>query len=179
MPKGQITDADLAGGLKGLAGFSALGGAKPQKDSPFRDSRAEPKTVEIRRPAEKPTERSAKAEPSGKRAELRTKTEAGEGKQTILKKAEAAPAKKQKATTRKADIYTERVTLQISPEMRDQVDFLARELQRTKTSKDERITSNTVIRVAIRHFVENFSVGKGESINGEEDLLSALKKRGL
>jgi hypothetical protein len=38
------------------------------------------------------------------------------------------------------------VTLQISPAMRDDVDALAQDLQRAKTTKDERITANTVMR---------------------------------
>ena len=49
---------------------------------------------------------------------------------------------------RKSDIYPEPVTLKISPEMRDSVIALARDLQRAKTTKDERIAANTVIRVA-------------------------------
>lgn len=61
--------------------------------------------------------------------------------------------------------------------MRDQVDSLARELQRTKTSKDERIKSNTVMRVAIRHFLDGFKMPEGAGPNSEEELL-ALFKRG-
>jgi hypothetical protein len=38
----------------------------------------------------------------------------------------------------------------MSPKMRDEVETMARELQRAKTSKDERITANTVMRVAVR-----------------------------
>ncbi len=77
---------------------------------------------------------------------------------------------------RKADVYTERVTLQISPEMRDEVDSMARELQRSKTSKGERITANSVMRVAIRSFLEVFKQD-GENIDNEEDLYMAVKKR--
>ncbi len=91
----------------------------------------------------------------------------------------AKVAPKEKSATRKADIYTERITLQLSPEMRDQVDSLARELQRTKTSKDERITSNTVMRVAIRHFLDEFKLRKGEEPNGEEELLTLVKGRDI
>ena len=59
--------------------------------------------------------------------------------------------------------------------MRDQVDSLARELQRSKTSKDERITSNSVMRVAVRHFLGEFKLRKGEEPNSEEELLTLVK----
>lgn len=84
---------------------------------------------------------------------------------------------RQKAPQRKADIYTERVTLQISAEMRDEVDELARQLQRAKTSKDERITANTVMRVAIRLLIENFKWKAGEGPNNEEELYQLLRGR--
>ena len=78
---------------------------------------------------------------------------------------------------RVADIYTERVTLQLSPEMRDRVDALARELQRSKSNKVERITANTVMRVAIQHVLKNFKLNGGDVPSGEEELLSAIEKR--
>ena len=88
-----------------------------------------------------------------------------------------SPRTKPKASQRKADIFTERVTLQMSAEMRDAVDELARQLQRAKTSKNERITANTVIRVAIRLLTENFELGKDEGPNNEEELYSLSTKR--
>ena len=69
------------------------------------------------------------------------------------------------------------VQVLMSGEMKDQVDALARELQRAKTSKDERITSNTVIRVAIRHFLDEFKLPKSEQPNTEEELLALAKRR--
>src|SRR5687767_11838435 len=46
MPKGQITEEELASGLRGMAGLSPL--ARTRRDSPFRDSRSEPKAIDIR-----------------------------------------------------------------------------------------------------------------------------------
>lgn len=83
---------------------------------------------------------------------------------------------KRKTAQRKADIYSERVTVQISPEMRDDVDSLARELQRLKTTKEERITSNSVMRVAIRYFLDGFEPQASEPVNSEEDPLAAAKR---
>jgi hypothetical protein len=45
----------------------------------------------------------------------------------------------------------------MSPKVRDEVETMARELQRAKTSKDERITANTAMRVAVRLVLEHFS----------------------
>ena len=85
----------------------------------------------------------------------------------------AVPATK-KEFTRKADIHTERVTLQISPTMRDNVAALARNLQRAKTTTDERITANTVMRVAVQVLIDHFELRAGESANSEEDLYALV-----
>lgn len=78
---------------------------------------------------------------------------------------------------RKADVFTERVTLQISPEMRDEVDALARDLQRAKTTKDERITANTVMRVAVQLLMEKYRFEKGDVANTEEELFRLVVQR--
>ena len=78
---------------------------------------------------------------------------------------------------RKADIYSERVTLQISPDMRDEVDSMARQLQRSKITKAERITADSVVRVAIRYFLDEFSPRRGEDVNSEDELLAAAKRQ--
>lgn len=167
--------------LEGLGGFGAL---SPRRDSPFRDSRAEvkapePKTVEVKPAAEsrsvygmpvvepaKPAE-IKRAEPSPKTAPAKP----------VPSPTVREPSRlRQKQPQRKADIYSERVTLQISAEMRDEVDELARQLQRAKTSKDERITANTVMRVAIRLLTENFKLKAGEGPNNEEELFELAER---
>lgn len=60
--------------------------------------------------------------------------------------------------------------------MRDQVDALAKELQRSRTTKGERITANTVMRVAIR-LLKHHKVGDARAPNGEEELFQAVEKR--
>jgi hypothetical protein len=78
---------------------------------------------------------------------------------------------------RKADILSDRVTLQISPEMRDEVDLMARQLQRSKITKAERIAANLVVRVAIRYFLDEFSPRRGEDVNSKDELLAAAKRQ--
>jgi hypothetical protein len=183
MPKGQITEDDLASGLKGLGGFGSLGGPqKLRRDSPFRDSSVEPKTVELAPRAEPivsvvepevpPTSTSASGPESKPVVEQIRPPRAVRAKQVV-----AAPAAPKDSGQRKADIFTERVTLQMSPQMRDAVSALARALQRAKTTTDERITANTVMRVAVQLLIDHFEVRPGESANTEETLYAlALEK---
>ena len=65
----------------------------------------------------------------------------------------------------------------MSPEMRDEVDSLARDLQRLKRSKEERITANTVMRVAIRHLLDEFELPRDDEVNGEEELYRLVRNR--
>lgn len=178
----NVTEDDLAAGMKGLGGFGAL---STRRDSPFRDSRAEVKSVEAKTIEIKPQpESSPSALPtSEKGSPVEAREPAPEPVIPVVVKpsapatAKESPRTRNKTPTRKADVYTERVTLQMSAEMRDAVDELARQLQRAKTSKDERITANTVMRVAIRLLTENFELGKGEGPNNEEELYSLASKR--
>lgn len=178
----NVTEEDLAAGMKGLGGFGAL---SPRRDSPFRDSRSEVKAPEAKTVEVKPTTESRSvygtpvvepAKPAeSKRAEPSPKTAPARPVPSPTVRESSRPQQKQ--PQRKADIYSERVTLQISAEMRDEVDELARQLQRAKTSKDERITANTVMRVAIRLLTENFKLKSGEGPNNEEELFDLAAKQ--
>lgn len=87
------------------------------------------------------------------------------------------PEPLEKAQLRKADIFTERVTLSMSTEMRDEVEALARELQRRRTRKDERITANTVMRVAIQSLLERLNLEDWEAANNEAELLELARRK--
>ena len=76
-----------------------------------------------------------------------------------------------------ADIFTERVTLQISPDMRDEIDALARDLQRARTTKEERITANTVMRVALQLLMKNHQFERGDVANNEAELYDLIVRR--
>lgn len=90
---------------------------------------------------------------------------------------EPEPPQTRAQAPRKADIYTERITLSVSTEMRDEVEALARELQRRRTKKEERITANTVMRVAINALLERFSLDAGDVANNEAELLELAKRK--
>ena len=175
MARGQVSEEDLSSGLKGLGGFGSLGGARVVKDSPFRDSRSAPKPADPPKVIEVPTiAKQASESPVVPDARLQPAKELV--RREPVKKSPAA-SKAEPAGRRVADIYTERVTLQLSPEMRDRVDALAREIQRSKTDKGERITANTVMRVAIQHVLKHFKLTGGDVPNGEDALLAAIEKR--
>jgi len=168
MPKGQVTDEELATGLRSMGGLSSL--APVKRDSPFRDSRSEAKTVEVpaRTRVPRPIETVEKAgvEPS---------VTSPEPKSRAVEK--PVRSERRKTALRKADLCSERVTVQMPPEMRDEVDSLARELQRSKVTKAERITANSVMRVAIRHFLDEFKLRRRDGINTEDELLAEVKKQ--
>ena len=172
MPKGQVTDEELASGLRSMGGLSSLTTVK--RDSPFRDSRAAAKTVEVPVPNESP--RINEAPPAGSREKPPSRPAALPAAVKANPVEKAPRAEKRKPSQRKADTYSERITLQISPEMRDEVDSLAREIQRSKATKEERITANSVMRVAIRHFLDVFRLRQGDRVNTEEELLALLKR---
>jgi len=68
-------------------------------------------------------------------------------------------------------LFTDGVTVKMSAEMRNRATVLAAELQRRRTERTDRITPNTVFRVAIQLFLDAFALEEADPINCEEDLL--------
>ena len=181
MAKGQVSEEELAKGLKGIGDFSGLSSSRVRRDNPFRDSRAErpapepAKTIEVMQAA--PEKRAAKApEPAIPKIEAKAVRPVARMPKPIPKET-VGEKTAESAGARKADIYTEPVTLKISPEMRDSVIALARDLQRAKTTKDERITANTVMRVAVQLLMENYQFEQGDVANTEEELFQLVARR--
>jgi hypothetical protein len=172
MAKGQVSEEELTKGLKGIGNFGGLS-PKVQRDNPFRDSRSdrpEPaKTIEVRLPASEPrVAKAAKPEPKPVRTLQSPKTPS---------RGRAENLRSEEGSARKADVFTERVTLQISPEMRDDIDALARDLQRAKTTREERITANTVMRVALQVLMTNYQFERGDVANNEAELYDLVVRR--
>ena len=191
MAKGQVTDDELATGLKSFGGFGALGGAseRPRRDDPFRDTRAETAVPFATRPEPSPVELVKSVERqeregeinapvpliSPSRAKSREKTPSVTRASSPVKSAKAISPKRETETVRenKTERYTERVTVLLDPELRDGAESLAKELQRKRTEKGERITANTVIRVALRAMLEKFEAGE-VVVNTEEELFEVV-----
>ena len=178
-----------------MGGFGSLA-QRPRRDHPFKTStepepprvidvqprvapEAQPKAVkekaekepspEVREEKVVPMEARRPAVSDDEEDELDTRPAAG-------RQAKKKQGKGQGG--RKADLFSERITLQLSPKMRDKADSMAKELQRLRTSKDERITANTVMRVAVKLVLERFKPGVGETVaNNEEELFQLVKKQ--
>lgn len=81
-----------------------------------------------------------------------------------------------KARTRKQDIFCERVNLHLKPETKDKIDLIAKQLQRMKSDSTERITANTVMRVALDAVLERFEMPQQGIVNSEEELQEFVKR---
>jgi len=179
MAKGQVTEKDLELGLKKAGGFSGLA-KKARRDSPFGQEHAkpvadaqnsEPKKVSKRVNSEKTIpEKAVEKVIEVKRAPKQ------EAKQQ-LKSTSQNDDSIQKAVTTKAEAFSERITLNITPDMRDKAEMIARGLQRRKADRTERITANTIYRVAIEALLANEDFLKSISPNTEKELLDAVKAK--
>jgi hypothetical protein len=63
----------------------------------------------------------------------------------------------------------------LNAELRDGAEALAKELHRRRTQKGERITTNTVMRVALRVLMERVEDETIEGANSEGELLAAVR----
>lgn len=193
MAKGQVTEKDLESSiasLGGLGGLATTGASGAKRDSPFGSSfakRASPQVAEV--PGEEAAEREpARAIELKGRGEITPVTkEMPPASQTVQPPSQTpvrsgakpkARLVEQPETSRKSDTLTERVTLQMSPDMRDEVGEIARKLQRRKADKKgERITANTVMRVAIQFLLDELTLDEEDRPSTEEEVLHLIKRK--
>ena len=74
-------------------------------------------------------------------------------------------------------MFGENVTVPLSEALRDRSEELARTINRSRTVRKDRITRNSIIRVALQCFLEEFSLASGQAVNSEEELLKAAQSR--
>lgn len=191
MAKGQVTDDELASALKNFGGFGSLSGQRPRREDPFRDTRsevpavapahAEAPRIEIVKTPEVPTpERKTESVPSESRPntlKLRPKKTTNFAPPIKVERT-AKPLKQAPIdyllAEKKSELYTERVTVPLDAELRDGAESLAKELQRKRTEKGERITANTVMRVALRVMLQKFDSSAAETVNTEQELYDVV-----
>jgi|GEM_PF-6931280 len=82
-----------------------------------------------------------------------------------------------KSSVPKTQIFTERVTMVMDSQTRDELNQLALVLQRRKSDSSERITTNTLMRVAIKLFLEELRPQETDSPNSEAELYQLTKAR--
>jgi hypothetical protein len=193
MAKGQVTTDDLATGMRSFGGLSSLGGAaRPVRDNPFRDTRSEPAQPAVPAAAPEPAPESPRLEV----VNGHDNPEVGEGTKTLsTPKAprERKPVAPRTATRvepaaplaateggvreKKTELYPEQVSVLLNAEIRDRTEALAKDLQRRRTHKGERITTNTVIRVALRALLDTFDPSTSATINTESELYETVRRQ--
>ena len=182
MAKGQVTEEELSKGIQGMGSMSALSPSKPKRDSPFRDTReaeAKPAAKEVREVALSPSVEPKTQEVHEGLAESHSAPiEAPVRRPVAARTIQPTPRVEELAleddVPTKAEVYSERVTVPLSSEMKVQLDLLAKELQKIRPAKRERITANTLVRVAIAAFLESFQT---TPISSEEELLDVVRMR--
>jgi hypothetical protein len=188
MARGEVSDDDLARGLRGFGGvtpFSSTG--KPIRDNPFRDTQAQPRPVEAARKVEPVAveKEPQQAETVERRGEKIASAIAAKPKREIVPKAAVrriepreverpSAAAAERPGENKTERYPERVTVPLDAELRDSAESFAREISRRRDDKAERITTNTIMRVALRLLLEEVAPSFSASPNNEEEIFSAV-----
>ena len=173
MAKGKVSEQELSTGIN-LAGLRSLSQAK--RDNPFR-STFEPEETPVK---PKPTQLAVKTPVESK--PLASKEPSPVAKPVVVKEPTKKLASKivVEPTALPNDnnqVSFERYNLSLPAAMKDELDLLARKLQRRKQNKDYRITGNSVIRCLLRILSERFELRESDVVNSEEELLKLLEKR--
>lgn len=76
-----------------------------------------------------------------------------------------------------AELFPDRVTVPLSVALSDQSEDLARSLSRNRSVRKTRITRNSVIRVALQCFLENYTHDANHPVNSEDELLAVARSK--
>jgi hypothetical protein len=178
MGKGQVSEKELERSIKSLGGLTGLASSAVRRDSPFGSEFVKNVPPQAREPLvlEKVIDLDVKTEPelppaSESRPEVTPLPKATKAKREI------PTAEEEEELDGGARLFTERTTLKMTAVMRDDLHYLARKLQRRRQNKDERITSNTVIRVAIQLILDELKLKDTDVANSEAELFSLVKKK--
>lgn len=165
MAKGQASGEELTSALRSVGTLSSL--ARPgtaRRDSPFAGVAAEP--VPAPQPPAKP-EPPAPAPRPAPAAPQRVVA-------PVEPEAQRQPARE--ARRKRLREFTDEVTVPMTAEMRTRASLLAADLQRRRTDRTERLTANSVFRVAIETFLERFTAKDFAKASTEEQLLALATK---
>lgn len=164
MARGSATENDLAAGIRRVGVLGAVTAPEgTRRDSPF----AAPRTA-----TEKPALVAGGAPSSPER--IVTAPTPGPTRDPGLQEV-ARPSVEAPAPT--PNRYTDPVTVPMTADMRTQANLLAAELQRRRTDRTVRFTSNTVFRVALESFFEHFELSPGDRANTEDELRRLVQAR--
>ena len=186
MAKGQVTEKDLESGLRSLGGLGGLGGGGgARRDSPFGTDFVKKTAPAQAKPLHTQTGNTAlKLQPEGDGAaspdpepEAPAPLAVADPTPVVEETSKRRSPRRQKKPETKIDLFPERVTVLMSPDMRDRINSLAAKLQRKKSDKSERITANTIHRVALSVLLSNLKLEDSDAPNTEEELLELAQRK--
>lgn len=164
MARGRATEDELAAGIQRVGGLAAV--ATPEgarRDSPFAAPSAAPAQPAL----------AAAVAPSVRERRRAAPTPEAQRDQAV----ESPPRLSNAVPVPESSKYTDPVTVPMTAEMRTQANLLAAELQRRRTDRRVRFTSNTVFRVAVETFFEHFELAPGDRVNTEDELRRLVHER--
>lgn len=172
MAKGQVSAEEYATSAGRLGGIAGLKPRAVLPDSPLRMTSIEagPETVPSKPPSEARPAVPKPGQVGGREAPAR---------RTIGSPAEAPPwSRPEERTGRIAPSRVfERVNVHLPAEVRDRCEALAKLLQRRKTTKGERFTGNSLVRVGVRILLERLDLPTTDVLNSEEELYEYAKEK--
>lgn len=147
-------------------------GAKVYRDGPFGPT-SKTETVQ---PSDQPSDKTSAPATKPSNSERQPSEHSPQNKpqkepRIAPKTIEKEPAKNAESTP------LENVTVPLPGALRDRSEQLAKSLKRSRSIRKWRITSNTIIRVALQSFLDTFELPPGESVNSEEELLKLARKQ--
>ena len=187
----QVTEDDLKAGLQSVGSLGALGGQAPggtRRDSPFGTEfvkRTAPAVQSVITPTDGPSVIEPRPAPAVVAPPVQQE-KATESKLVSVprsvKPVEESRSKRVQSEaaadeTSNSAAFTERVTLQMTPEMRDDLLDLARKLHRQRREKGERITANSLMRVGIKFLLEEFRLTESDRPSNEEELMALIQRK--
>ena len=164
MARGSATEDDLAAGIRAVGTLSAVAGPEgARRDNPFAAPATSPKDPSVAAAIPSPRPERQEAAPTI---------------DPLLDRRPGRPPRPSVETpTPEPERYTDPVTVPMTAEMRTRANLLAAELQRRRTEKRVRFTSNTVFRVAIETFFERFELAPEDRPNTEDELRRLVHER--
>lgn len=192
MASGRTTEDDMREGLKSVGALSSLRTAAPmRRESIFApaEQRTEHRTEETapaparaaapapREPDEPKAQPKAVAKPDAPARAAKPRAERPARTPQVVSAPAAQDAAQITQEPRGAPVLSDAPTVPMTAEMRSAATLLAAELQRRRTDKAERFTTNSIFRVAIERFLEDFKLQDGDHVNTERELLDLARTR--
>lgn len=200
MAKGYISEDEVRANLDSVGSLGALTQSRPRRDSLFRRTEDEliskpvlpvtQSTPAVAAVVSEPLKvidlaikTSAQVEPphaevlpEAKVAPIIARETVAEVKVVEVPTQVVAPQETSPVSA-KAARYTERITFPITLEMRDGFEDLARKINRQRSIRQQRVTANTVMRVALEAFRTRFKFSDTDVANTDEELLNLILSR--